>query len=326
MKFYSLSLLFCLYPFFAPTGLERNETKDYLNYHQQIIEAESLITEENFKGALDKYESIFSTYDFVFLRDYQVATQLALYLKEKEKAIIYLEEGIAAGWELKSIKKNEFLKQLGDDPEWKTVISNYGSLRGEYEAGLNHQIQAKVRKMFSKDQWKAIGALLRIGDKAQERYAEKKFAPHSETQMAKLIEILESHGYPGEKLIGNDFWMSTILSHHNSISSEYSKNDTLYKFIKPKLIKAIKEGQMSPYEYALIDDWHKAISSERTEPGYGFLSPPYQSTLTKTNNLRQKIGLRTIELRNKLVDVEKRTGMKFYLPDWVEGKIIIDQK
>ena len=178
--------------------------------------------------------------------------------------------------------------------------------------------------MFKKDQGKALGALFRIGDKAQEKYAMKKFAPHSEIQMTKLIKILENQGYPGERLIGNDYWMSTIISHHNSISKSYAQKDTLYSFIKPMLYQAIKEGQISPYEYAMIDDWYIAVSTNRTESGYGFLNLPDQATLSETNLLRHRIGLRSIALRNKLVEVENYTGMNFYLPDWVEGIIEVE--
>jgi hypothetical protein len=182
--------------------------------------------------------------------------------------------------------------------------------------------------MFARDQWKALGALLRIGDKTQQKYAERKFAPHSETQISELIKILETAGYPGEKLIGNSIWISTILSHHNSISKAYATKDTFYKFLKPRLYEAVRNGQMSPYEYATIDDWQRTVASDRTEPGYGFLNPPTQATLSKTNELRQTIGLRTIETRNKLVDVEQRTGMNFYLPGntWIQGKIMIKEK
>jgi hypothetical protein len=144
--------------------------------------------------------------------------------------------------------------------------------------------------------------------------------------MFELIKILDDQGYPGEQLIGNNYWMSTILSHHNSISKEYVNQDTLYNFIKPKLIKAIENGQISPYEFAMIDDWYIAVNSGRTQTGYGFLNPPLSSTLTETNKLREKIGLRTIELRNKLVDVENETGINFYLPDWIKGKIKVEQR
>ncbi len=53
---------------------------------------------------------------------------------------------------------------------------------------------------------------------------------------------------------------------------------------------------------------------------------PLTSTLTETDKLRLKVGLRTVELRNRLVDLEKKTGMNFYLPDWVKGKVKIKQK
>lgn len=54
------------------------------------------------------------------------------------------------------------------------------------------------------------------------------------------------------------------------------------------LIQGIEQGQMTPYEYALIDDWQKAVASDRTEPGYRFLNPPNKLTLSETNDLRQK--------------------------------------
>lgn len=326
MKFNLLTYLLFFFPLFALTGVETDENKDYLQYHKQINEAERLISTENFKGALYKYVNVFDSYDFIFLRDYKVAAQIAFYLNEKQKSLGFIKEGISDGWDLKALKKNKFLAPLQDESEWIFLENNYISLRSKYLSRINQQSREKVRKMFKKDQKKAIGALFRIGDKAQEKYNIKKFAPHSEIQMAHLIEILENQGYPGEKLIGNDFWMSTIISHHNSISEEHNRNDTIYLLIKPALIQAIEKGQISPYEYALVDDWKKAVVSERTETGYGFLNPPNQLTLSETNRLRQTIGLRTIELRNKLIDVEKRTGMNFYLPDWIEGKIIVEQK
>ena len=62
--------------------------------------------------------------------------------------------------------------------------------------------------------------------------------------MAALLELLEDKGYPGEKRIGNDFWMSTIISHHNSISEEYNRKDTVYKAMQPALVQAIEKGEM----------------------------------------------------------------------------------
>ncbi|MDT0553775.1 hypothetical protein [Urechidicola vernalis] len=317
-------LIYCLIAIIAFSSFNTYENSDYIEYHKQITKAEKFLSEQQFVKALITYEQVFKHYEFVFLRDYKVASQLAFYLGDKKKAFDFIKMGIAAGWELKDLKKNNFLKSLQNNPEWSTIIQSYDNLRSSYERRIDWSLREHVHLMFKKDQKKALGALFRIGNKAQEKYGTMKFAPHSENQMLELIDILNNQGYPGEKLIGNDFWMSTIISHHNSISLEYNKKDTLYVFIKPKLVTAIEKGNISPYEFALIDDWQIAVSSKRTMPGYGFLQSPVDSTLSKTNQLRQKIGLRTINIRNKLVTIERNTGMNFYLPDWVNGSIKIE--
>lgn len=319
-----LTTLISLLPILSFSNPTSNESEDYKKYHEQINKAEKFISREQFQEALNLYNDVFNSFDFVFVKDYKIAAQLSLYLNDKKNAFEIIKKGIAGGWDLKSLKRNNYLSKLQNEPEWKLVKEGYLELRKKYLERIDDGTREKVNKMFKMDQKKALGALFRIGDKAQERYAIKKFAPHSENQLKKFIEILEDQGYPGEQLIGNNFWMSTILSHHNSITTEYVNKDTLYNFIKPKLIKAIGKGQISPYEFAMIDDWYIAVSSDRTRTGYGFLNPPLSSTLTETDKLRQRIGLRTIELRNKLVDVEKKTGMNFYLPDWIKGKINVE--
>ena len=50
-------------------GLSDTENQNYLEYHQQIMEAETRISEENFEAALAKYEVVFTSYEFVFLRE-----------------------------------------------------------------------------------------------------------------------------------------------------------------------------------------------------------------------------------------------------------------
>ena len=324
--FYKTFILLSLLPIFAWSNIQADQNQDYEKYHREVIKAEVFITSENYTGALLIYEGLFKNYDFIFLREYQIATQLALHLKDEQKARQYLKQGILAGWKIKSIRSNSFLSKFRDDKEWKAIKKDYKILRPQYESSYDNNLRKQVKKMFSRDQWKAIRALFTFSSDAQDRYAEKKFAPHSEQQIAELLKILEEYGYPGEKLIGNNFWMSTILSHHNSISQEYAEKDTLYLNLKPKLKQALKEGQMSPFEYALIDEWYRSTTSNGFESGgYGFLDPPSPSELSKFNALRQIIYLRPIEVRNKLVDIQEKTGMNFYLPGnpWVKGRIKI---
>lgn len=320
-----IGLLVCWFSIMSPyvRAQTSGQSQHYLKYHQQVMKVELLIADDQFDDALELLEKLFLNYDFVFLRDYKVAAQLALYLNDRDKSFHYIRKGIISGWGLKAIKKNKYLKTLQNDSEWLALEKAYPDLRKEYLKKIDLTTRKKVQEMSRKDQWKALGALFRIGDPAQERYGIRKFAPHSEGQIESLITIMKNQGYPGERLIGNDFWMSTIISHHNSIATEYVKKDTLYKLIRPTLLQAIDKGEISPYEFAIIDDWRLAVLHNRKLPGYGFLNSPKKETLSETNQLRLKVGLRTVEMRNKLVDIEHRTGISFYLPDWIDGKIKI---
>lgn len=308
-------ILFQFFSILSSPVINAGEHQDYEFYHQQVIKAEILIASENYAEALLLYEQLFNGYDFIFLREYQIASQLAIYEGDIKKSLEYVKQGVISGWEIKSIKKNEYLAPLFKDEAWRSIEKEYPNLQTQYESRLHQNIREQVKKMYAKDQKKALKALFRLSSKSQDKYAENKFAPHSERQMAEFSAILESNGYPGEKLIGNNTWMSTILSHHNSISTAYNKKDTLYPMLQPRLIDALKNGQMSPYEYVAIDDWYRTVKYDRKEATYGILDPPSSSSLSRTNELREKIFVRPYELTDQLMAIEEKTGMNLYLSD-----------
>ena len=322
---YILFILFVVasLPFVHESPLKKSASNSYAGYHQKVIQAEVFIAKEDFDAALVVYNDIFKTYDYVLLREYQLATQLAIKLKKDAEAAIFLRRGIETGWTKKSIKNNELLKTWLDTDSGKAILLDYDKYREGFEMGINDTLAAKVYDMFKTDQKIAIKALFRLSSASQDKYAEKKFAPHSEKQMAQLLIILNQVGYPGGKLIGNDMWMSIILSHHNSISLKYVQADTLYPNLRPLLIEAIDKGEMRPVDFAFIEEWRMATMTEPSEVSYGFLEAPFQENLMKTDSLRAKISLRSVQLRNDLVDVQSKTGIDMYLfgAPWVDGKI-----
>lgn len=304
-----------------------NAQENYLDYHSQVIACEQLMAEGNYPSAIDLFHALFDQYDFKFLREIKVATELSIYEKDYESGFKFIRLGIEAGWTLKRINKNDNLSALREQQEWAEITSAYDSLHQIFVSRLNVEVKKQVHEMFQKDQKKAFGALLRIGEKAQSKYGEKKFAPHSEKQLMQLDRILDKHGYPGEWLIGNNLWTSVILSHHNSISVNYNSKDTLYTQLRLKLMCALKRGEISPYEFAQIEDWKTAALSGHESTLYGFLGKiSSTSELNEVNRHRAEIGLRSIELRNKLIAIEKSTGMNFYLPKgWQKGSITVSK-
>lgn len=287
--------------------------KNYVNYYRVVVQAEKRIANRNYEAALARYRQLFTDYEFSFLREYQIATQLALLVGRVDEAFTYLTAGIKHGWELKSIHQNGLLRQLRGDARWKEVENQYPALRAAYQKRLNLPLREDVKKLFRKDQRMALRALFTFGQNRQIRYAETKFASHSERQVRTLTQLIKTHGYPGETLIGNRFWAAVILSHHNSISKTYAQKDTLYPRLRPLLLQAIQSGQMSPYEFGLLDGWSIAVKDG--QPGYGYLT----NTLTEperdtANQLRQAINLSSVEVVNQLVDVQEQTGINLYIP------------
>lgn len=301
------------------------QSTNYLDYHKKVIQIESHLVAKEYETALAGYERLFSSYDFVFLRDYKVACQLALLVDSQALAKKYMEEGISNGWSLKSIRKNKFLRSHLDGSVWKDIKSNHKVLAAQNTEQVNQTLRLQVHQMFKRDQKMAIGAWLRFGDKAQEKYGDQKFAPHSNKQMAELEGILEKHGYPGEQLIGYTYWMSTVVSHHNSVSKKHVLSDTLFLELRPKLLEALKRGEISPFELALMDDWRMAVLSDHKRTSHGFVGAVQSGLgLVEVNENRASIGLRSVKLRNELIDVERETGMKLYLfgGPWQPGKIL----
>ena len=309
-------------------GIQAAGKHNYTRYHQEITRAEQLITEERFIEALQVYETVIKSYEFIFLRDYQVICQLALMTGNVEESFEWMKEGIKAGWKMKSIRKNKLLIGLKNYPEWKIIREQYDSLHDIYLKRIISQLREEVKNMFRKDQKKALGALFKLTDRAQIRYGEEKFAPQSEKQLLRIVEIMNDHGYPGERLIGNEMWMNVILSHHNSISEAYNWKDTIYSFIKPRLLEAVKTGYMSPYSYAIIEDWLLAVKSGHQESSYGYVGEIHEGQeWIKADLLRKELGIRSIETRNRLLEIEEETGMDFNLTGGLylsDEKILMD--
>jgi hypothetical protein len=125
MNFCQLNILFYLLHLSSATTGATAENFSYINYHKQTVEAEGLIFEKKYGEALYHYEKIFNNYAFVFLRDYKIASQLALFTVERETAFKFIKEGIVAGWELKALITCIFLASLRIDPGWKVTENEY---------------------------------------------------------------------------------------------------------------------------------------------------------------------------------------------------------
>lgn len=317
LRLVSLMLIVC------SMHLAYGQQKSYTIYHQMVLDIERLIAQDQYEEALKLYDELFNSFEFIFLREYKIAAQLAAHLGDEYRAFDYLGLGVANGWTIDEIKKHNLLKRLKKNPIWKDLEFNYDALRLDYEYRINDSLRNVVESIFEEDQKMAWNYLFKPTKKSKNKFIAQEAIPTSEGHIKVLRSIIETQGYPGEQIIGNSVWASTMLGHHNSLSPEYQQEDTLYPALQPKLLEAIERGEMYPYNYAVIDDWYISVKSDRKIRSYGIITPIKQSDIHQCNQTREQLHMRSIELRNQLIDIETKTGINLYLGhgSWLPGKI-----
>ncbi|MEM8899131.1 MAG: hypothetical protein AAGC85_13540, partial [Bacteroidota bacterium] len=140
MKIYTLIL-------FLLSAVTLSGQPNYLAYHQQIQEAESLLLREAYGSALESYEKIFEAYPFVFKRDYAIAFQVALILGEKEKASLYLQRAIQAGLSWKGIKSCKKIFQAHPTLSPQEIKDIYLINKDYVPSRLDNDFRALVKEM-----------------------------------------------------------------------------------------------------------------------------------------------------------------------------------
>ena len=141
MKKFSLTLILIGH-FLVST--KSNAQENYMNYHSKVIECEELIVEGKYTSAINKFDSLFNQFNFLFLRDIKVATELSAYDNDYKSGLNFVRLGIKAGWSLESINKNKNLQSLREQPEWAKLMSTYDSLHKTYLSKINFQVKEQV--------------------------------------------------------------------------------------------------------------------------------------------------------------------------------------
>ena len=293
-----------------------SQTKNYLAYHNRIIEAEEYIVNRQFDESLHVYRKLSQEYDYMFLKHCKVAAQLSAFINDADKLFYFLEKGLKAAWTLKQINKSKHFKNFKSDDRWKKLKDNEEEYKSAFLQSINTSLRTEVREMFAKDQKRALRVALTPVKKWRERYTNRKFVPNNRAQVRRINEIIDQTGYPGEKLIGDKSWATVIISHN--------EHDTIYEALRPKLYKALERGELSPSDLGIIETWRIVVNTDRKEKGFAIWSEEISKPeATKPDSLRQSIGLRSIALNNKLIQTEKELDMKFYLAPFHGGLITI---
>ena len=163
--------------------------------------------------------------------------------------------------------------------------------------------------MFFKDQEVREWANKWYNRNFRNKHIEQVFSKQNESQVYIIEKMFKEYGYPGNKLIGigNDT-IPAPLTWNNNLSSLFA-TIILYHYketwnkLNLYLFEALKKGEISPFEYAMIRDYQEIYNVKKFKDCNAYylaLNRPTKYTINEINAHRLEIGLNTIENEKRL--------------------------
>lgn len=250
-------------------------SQNYQLYHKGVVCAEKNILKKNYKEALFTLDSLFKRHDFVFAIDYFTAAQLASTLQQYERAIGYLKDGASSGITKKLVEGNNILQTLSKHDAWKNYEESYDALREEYLAGIDWELCEKLNKLFQVDL--DMTTQLTEASNLKASFIDLKWRKQIKKNGHELLDIIQEHGFPGERLVGLDECDESfdpngeaIVGRTVLLNSKMAFVMLMHYYRSPHddindvLLKEVRKGNMPPSQYAVIQDY----LTEATDPKY----------------------------------------------------------
>ncbi|MEJ5105368.1 hypothetical protein [Chryseobacterium sp. MYb328] len=265
---YSLSLIILLFL----TSCKKN----YITYYNRINDADSIYRlANNPKLAVEEYREIFKDYapkNQDRIEEYATYITLADQYHEDfgGKKSLYQLISLLAPYGEEYKKYLPLFNKYGiDNPSVEQKIT-------EWKQGLDKKLVDSFKIALQRDQ---MGRPL---DTALTR-------KNVEKNAKLLIWTFKNYGFPTPEKIGW-FPMPTFITHMVE-----SKKD--YPFIKEKLLEYVKSGDLSPRDYARMDDTYLGAHQQITL--YGFNMIPVKDS-AQTNRNRKTLGIPSMKHSSKI--------------------------
>lgn len=279
--------------------------QNYVDYHKRRIVAERAILDSNYEKAVAIYDSIFSEYEFVFARNCYTACQTAIEVGNMDKAFSFMKRGVLQGLKIDVIDQDSILIGLKKDFRWQEFNQEYDSLRRIYIGKVKWDLRYKTNQLYDLDQkWR---------DKHQLHPWNFLWKPFIWTKWQKvtkkivlneLTPIIDSLGFPGEKLIGLDEKWMHYKRRRDGVGTSFAFMILVHYYSKPrdanlneKLYSEIEKGNITPEQYASLIDFQAKWGKGKQYKGlnYNQWHATKDSTLfAQIDANRFKIGLESL--------------------------------
>ncbi len=257
--------------------------KNYITYYNKVNDIDSIYRLANDpKLAIKEYRALFKEYDpknQERIEEYSTYITLADQYHEDfgGKESLYTLIKLVAPY------GNKYKKYLPLFNKYGISNTEADQKVGEWKKSLNKQLIDSFTVAATRDQ---IG---RPEDTATVR-------KNVEKNARLFMWTFKEYGFPSQQKIGmmgnngRGFFMPTLLTHMNESKKHYA-------FIKEKLLEYVKSGDLTPHDYALMDDAY--MGNKKNITLYGFNMIIVKDT-AEANRNRKVIGIPSMKHSSKI--------------------------
>lgn len=303
--------------------------QNYIDYHKTFNQLDEDVLSGKYAQAIERLDSIYSTYDFIYAKHCIKALQICTVANDSIRANKWLEKCFKQGVPFWIIKTNEITNRSLTFSTTQNTVNNFHTLHAVYKASVDTTLRKKIDSLLVIDQ--------KFTHKVNDGFVVFKpiywlqWGINNTRQFKLLKQIIETYGYPEERLIGLPaiqdsvvfakhftFWGPSELRDARvqiMLQHCYSTWHKIDSGFANTLYKNLRNGNMPVFQYALIIDFMLPDKQKYIRNKYWL-----KSGLCKTdcieiiNSNRYSIGLNTCEQekRNTLTARERRKNKNIH--------------
>jgi hypothetical protein len=300
--------------------------QNYIQYQQTFNHIDDDVLSQNYRLAIIRLDSVYSNYEFIYAKHCIMALQICITAQDSINTDKWLAKSFRQEIPVWYIRTNELTKKALTFSTTQKTVNNYDSLHSIYKASINTEISSILDSLLVSDQ--KYTQNVNDGFILFKPIYWLQWGINNKRQYRTLKQLIQSYGYPEEKIIGLSsledsirfaqhliFWgpselrdsrMQIMLQH---CYSTWHKIDLDFK---NTLYQNLCDGNMPSYQYAIVIRFMFPNKPKYIHASY-FLTHRSDSTSVEIiNKNRYLIGLNSVEQdeRNTLINRERRKNKK----------------
>ena len=311
-----LYLLTTLLTFTSTLFLFSLSSQNYIEYQRTFNRIDEDILDSNYSLALQRLDSIYNTYNFIYARHCIKSLQICCKVDDSTRADKFLAKCFRQGVPLWMVRSNELMRKSLNYSTAKYTIAHYDSLHQVYKASINLALARQIDSLFKIDQKRTRG----VNDGLIPfRYVfyYPLWRHNNNKQFRILSKIIDKYSFPGERLIGiPSYFEDSSIAAKNIVFYGPSFYDYRAYFmlihyysnpghdINEKLYQNVLTGYLPVSHYASINDF-QAENGKNKYGNYSYYNEwkhdPDTSHLPAINQRRATLGMNTFEQQERNV-------------------------